>query len=181
MSTENLIDACINFPLFGYYTAFNTPQEGFNIMFSRFNIFNKICEKENIGQHLIMIYQDAGTNGWQQFEYKFGNEYWTIKLNYLEYLIAQNGIVSRLSQKDKTELVKIAKTKLIEKVNHESFNSLPGISSTLLLMSKILESSRDRSAFPEKGEIQRFLSTGFLYSTEIIEDILKSADIYLTY
>ena len=27
MSTDDIIYACINFPLFGYYSAFNSPQE----------------------------------------------------------------------------------------------------------------------------------------------------------
>jgi len=180
MSTENLIDACINFPLFGYYSAFSTPQEGFNIMFSRFNIFNKICKKDSIGQYLVKIYEDAEMNGWRQMAYKFDNKYWTLKLTYLEYLIAQKEVISKLNQKDKVKLLKIAKTKFAQKGAHQSFNSIPGISPTLLLICRILYSDKvlDDSILSNEN-FKRFLETGLLTDTEIIDEILNSAEIYL--
>ena len=53
MDAKEFAHTIVNFPLFGYYSAFNTPQEGFNIMFSRFNIFKKLCERNNIDKHFI--------------------------------------------------------------------------------------------------------------------------------
>lgn len=180
MTSEDLILTCVNFPLFGYFTAFNTPQEGFNIMFSRFNIFSKICEKDSVGKHLIKVYEDAGMNGWRSMGNKLHNKYWTLKLNYLEYLIGQNEIVLNLDKKEKIQLMKLAKLKYNQKRANESFNSLSGISSSLLLISRILNS--DKMLTKSSGELkllQHFLDTGQLDNTEIIDKILNSSELYL--
>jgi len=179
MSSKVLIDACVNFPLFGYYSAFNTPQEGFNIMFSRFNIFNKLCEKDSIGQYLIEIYKDAGMDGWETMDNKFNSEFWTLKLEYIEYLIAQKEVISRLSHREKVELLNIAKTKLIQKRARQSFNSIPGISPSLLIMSNILDFDKASSPFTEQKNVQHFLKTGLLNDTEIINVILKLTELYI--
>jgi len=181
MSAEDLVLTCVNFPLFGYFTAFNTPQEGFNIMFTRFNIFKKICEKDSTGHYLIKIYKNAGLNGWKQRIYKLEEKYWTLKLSYLEFLISQNEVISRLDKHEKIELLLIAKTNFNQKIVHESFNSFAGISSTLLLIAKILNSEKalDDLELESKKSIQYFFETGLLNSPEIIDKILISTELYL--
>lgn len=182
MSAEELLDACVNFPLFGYYSAFNTPQVGFEIMFSRFNIFNKLCEKDSIGQYLVKVYEDAEMDGWKHMGNKFDGSYWTLKLSYIEYLIAQKEVVSRLEQKDKAELLKIAKAKLTQKLAHQSFNSISGISPSLLLISRILYSDKvlyDSLLLKGEKNIQYLLETGLLNNTEIIDEILNLTVLYL--
>lgn len=181
MSSKALIDACINFPLFGYYSAFNTPQEGFNIMFSRFNIFNKICEKDSIGHYLIKIYKDAGMDGWETMSNKFNNEFWTLKLEYVEYLIAQKEVISKLSHQEKVDLLNIAKAKLIQKKSHKSFNSIPGISPSLLIMSSILNFDNTSSSFIEQKNVQHLLKTGLLSDTETINIILNLTELYFNH
>ena len=180
MSTSDLIDACINFPLFGYYSAFNSPLEGFNIMFSRFNVFHKICEKDSVGQYFIKIYSDATMKGWEKLDNKFDNEFWTLKLAYIEYLISQKEIIYKLNEPEKFELLKIARTKFYQKKTHESFNSIPGISSSLLLMSRILYFDMVRSSLPEQKNVQNFIETGVLNDAEVIDEILNSTEQYLT-
>jgi len=181
MKAKDLIDACINFPLFGYYSAFNTPQEGFKIMFSRFNIFNKLCEMDNIGQYLIKVYEDAEMNGWRHMGYKLNEEYWTLRFNYFEYLISQNEIIATLDQKEKAELIQIAKTKMAQKSTNGSFNSVSGISSSLLLMSRILHSDKSlfNSSLSTPENIQHFLETGMLNNPEMVDEILSSTELYL--
>lgn len=180
MSANDLVDACINFPLFGYYSAFNTPLEGFNIMFSRFNVFHKICEKDSVGQYIIRIYSDATMKGWEKLNNKFDNEFWTLKLAYLEYLISQKEIIYKLNEHEMFELLKIARTKFYQKKVHESFNSIPGISSSLLLMSRILYFDRVRSSLSEQKNVQNFIETGVLNDAEVIDEILNSTEQYLT-
>jgi len=180
MSSEDLVLTCVNFPLFGYFTAFNTPQEGFNIMFSKFNIFSKICEKDSISRHLIKIYEDAGMNGWRNMGNQLHNKYWTLKLNYLEYLIGQKEIVLNLDKKGKIQLIKLAKLKYNQKRASESFNSLSGLSSSLFLISRILNSDKKLTkSSSDLKLLQHFLDTGQLVNTESIDIILYSSELYL--
>jgi hypothetical protein len=180
MTTEDMVDACINFPLFGYYSAFNTPQEGFNIMLARFNIFNKVCEMDHVGNYLTKIYEDAGMSGWKKMGDKLDSEYWTLRLSYLEYFIAQKEVIYNLNPGEKIKLLKIAKTKLDQKRAHESFNSIPGIGSSLLLMSRILDSENAlQGSLSEKENIRYFFETGLLNDPEVANEILRLTELYV--
>jgi carbonic anhydrase len=48
LSSEDIVKICISFPSFGYFTAYNTSQEGFLVMKARFNIFNICCQKKTL-------------------------------------------------------------------------------------------------------------------------------------
>jgi len=180
MQPEEFAKLIANFPLFGYYTAFNTPQEGFNIMFSRFNIYQKLCEKNNISRYLIDIYKDAELSGWKSKSKELTDEYWTLKFNYIEYLLSQEEFILNLNISEKKELIKEAKNKLIQKAQHKSFNSLSGIGATVLIISRVLQNENELDkTLLNNAVFQSFIKTGYLGDERIVEDVLYALENYL--
>jgi hypothetical protein len=111
---------------------------------------------------------------------KLDSEYWTLKLSYLEYFIAQKEVIYNLNPGEKIKLLKIAKTKLDQKRAHESFNSIPGIGSSLLLMSRILDSENAlQGSLSEKENIRYFFETGLLNDPEVANEILRLTELYV--
>jgi hypothetical protein len=184
LSAEEATISILNFPLFGYYSAFNTPQEGINIMFSKFNIFRRLCAKDSVGYLLISRYDDAGMGGWKKNENQLDGDFWTLKLNYIEYLIAQSEVLNNLDKEMRKHVVKAAKEKLNEKFNHSSFNSMSGISSTLFLIGRILDSDKKLpERLKENKNIQIFIESGTFLNIDnmdLVNDILNAADLYIT-
>lgn len=178
MKTEEFAKAIVNFPLFGYYTAFNTPQNGFNVMFSRFNIFQKLCENDELGTQLIKIYKDAEMYGWKTKSNELKEDYWTLKFSYIEYLLAQNEILTSLDELEKKELIIEVREKLNKKIKHESFNSLSGIGASTLIIGRILENEVKKELL-DSSEFQYFIKSGHLRNGKLAENILNVSQKYL--
>jgi len=137
LSSKEIVDLCITFPAFGYFTAYNTPQEGFSIMFDRFNIFKHLLLRKDAGKSLIIVYKDAGMSGFKTMPYP--NDFWSIKLDYLELMLTQKEILQSLTLAEKIELLQEAKLKYIEKINNDTFSSLPSVLFTTRIIASILD------------------------------------------
>ncbi len=181
MSTDDIINTCIKFPLFGYYSAFNSPQEGFNIMFMRFNIFSQLCKKKDLGRKFISIYKNAGLDGWVDKKKHFDDKYWTLKLNYMEYLMGQDEILMNMTEKEKKELSILVMKKCRQKQLNESFNSISGISSSLFLLTKIMNTDKNMKHSLLQIDCSNIIKTGLLTRLEDIDKILNYTNSYIKF
>ena len=179
LTSEELVDLCIKFPLFGYYTAFNTPQDGFLIMVARYNIFGHLLSRKDAGKSLITAYRDAGMSGFRTLPYS--NEFWTIKLDYLELILAQRVIMQSLTSEEKVELLSEARKKFSEKIVDEGFSSLPGTQSSVRIMAGILdiEEYQELLFSSNRQIITQFIQTGMLGDVSLFDKIVKMADNYI--
>jgi len=175
-TTEELVLLAVSFPLFGYYSAFNTPQDGFNIMLSRFNIIQSLFSKDHlVGKHLISIYKDAGMDGFEKTP--VGIDFWTLRLHFVELLLSQPEIISAMTTSEKCDLLMETKKKIYQKSNSEAFSSYSSISLTAFIMVRVLDN--EKMLDNENAETKEFLRTGSLESFELIEEISNAADIFI--
>jgi len=179
LSSDEVIKLCVSFPLFGYFTAFNSSQEGFRIMLSRFNVFQHLLAKKNIGNGLLAIYKDAGMSGFEKLPYS--NKFWTIKLDFIELVISQEEVILSLTPADRMDLVLEAKKKFSEKLKHESFASLPSLQSTALIMARILklENNHELKNLSNNQDIEKFVKTGSVSNATLINDVVKMTDSFI--
>ena len=179
LSSDEFVKLCISFPSFGHYTAFNTPQEGFSIMVSRYKFFQYLLSKKDVGKYLIVAYKDADMSGFRTLP--FSNDFWTIKLDYLELVISQKNILESLTQEEKVELLLETQVKVYEKANSETFSSIPGLQSSIRILAGIL----DIDEYPELNQsskrqmITSFIQTGILEDTSLIDYILDMSNNYI--
>ena len=182
LSAEEIVNLCISFPRFGYFTAFNTPQDGFVVMLDKYNIFRHLILQKDAGKSLIAAYKDAGMSGFKSLPYS--NEFWTIKLDYLELLLSQKEIIQSLTSEEKIELLSEARMKYSEKINNEAFASLPGVLPTLRIMASLLyvEEYPEFNASQNRQTAIRFIEKGWLFDDiPPIDEIIKMTDNYLIF
>ena len=173
LSPEEVVGLCIELPTFFLFTAWNTPQDGFDVMLERYNILRHILSRNDVGSSLIAAYKDASMSGFRTLLYS--DEFWSIKLLYLELLLSQKRILQTMTPEDKLELIMEAKSKFLEKISNENFSSLPGLFFSLKIMATILdvEEYPELMASPEKEAITQFINIGWWF-----EDILPLDEIY---
>jgi hypothetical protein len=180
LSPDDAVRLCITFPPFGLFTAWNTPQEGFDIMLSRYNILRHILERKDAGGSLITAYKDAGMSGFKTLPYS--NEFWSLKLFYIELLLSQEEILQAMTPDEKLELMTEARTKYFDKFNNENFASLPELLFSLKIMASILyvEEYPELMGSANRETIIEFINSGWLFDKAVpIEEIGKMTDDYI--
>ena len=125
---------------------------------------------------LIDIYRDADINGWTKYNNILNSDYWTLILSYIEYLIAQNDFLFNIGDNAKKELIQIAKRKIEDKINSNSFNSISGISPSYYLIAHILN---DKGLLKRTDSSFFFLKTGMIIDFQLIKDIEDSCEQFL--
>ena len=181
LSPEETVQLCIKFPMFGIFTAWNTPQEGFDVMLSRYNILRHLMSQKDTGGLLIAAYKDADMSGFRTLPYS--NEFWSLKLLYIELLLSQKEILQSLTPEEKLELITEARTKYFEKSINEDFASLPELLFSLRIMASILfvEGYPELMASPNRETIIEFINSGWLSDKELpIDEIGSMIDSYIS-
>ena len=175
LSPEEAVGLCITFPSFGHFTAWDTPQKGFAVMLSRYNILRHLLSRQDAGGSLIAAYKDADLFGFRTLPYS--NEFWSLKLYYLELLLSQREILQFMTLEEKLELIKEAKLKFFEKLSNVSFAGFPDILFSLRIMANILHV--ESIGFADETAI-RFIETGWFFdSVPPIEEIINLTDNYI--
>ena len=179
LSPDEVVQLCITFPSFGHFTAWDTPQAGFNVMFERYNILRHILSRRDVGSNLIAAYKDASLSGFRTLP--FPNEFWSLKLLYFELLLSQKEILQSLTPEEKLELITEARSKLFEKINNENFASFPELLFSLRIMVNILEIEEypEFMDLPNRETITEFIKSGWLFDNLPILEIGRMIDDYI--
>ena len=180
LTPEEVVGLCITFPDFGHFTAWNTPQESFNVMLSRYNILRHLLSREGVGKSLIEAYKDTNLTGFKTLPYS--NEYWSLKLLYLELLLSQKEILQSLMPEEKLELVKEAAAKIIAKLSNEAFSGQPDILFPFRIMVNILDIERypEFMEFANKETVRQFINTGWVFEDVLpLQEIINAINNYV--
>jgi len=180
LSPEEVVGLCITFPSFGHFTAWYTPQAGFDIMLERYNILRHILAREDAAESLIAAYKDASMTGFRTLPYS--NEFWTLKLLYFELLLSQKEILQKMSSDQKLELMTEARSKYFEKLSNENFASAPEMLFSLRIMVSILyvEGYPELMATPNREAITEFINSGWFSDKDLpIGEIGRMIDSYI--
>ena len=180
LSPDDAVQLCIKLPTFFIFILFDTPQEGFDIMLERYNILRHILAREDVGGSLIAAYKDASMSGFRTLPYS--NEFWTLKLFYLEMLLSQKEILQKMTPEEKLELITEARSKFMEKIDNENFASLPGVMFSFKIMATVLdvEEYEEFMASADRETAIRFIKTGWFFDgVPLMDEIFRITDNYI--
>lgn len=137
MSTENLVETCLNYPLFGSILAYNDLQTGFDFVTKDFNGLQELLKRKDAGKALLEKYKHTNP---EILGISWKDQSKTVYVfTYLELIIAQEPIISVLSEKEKTELIRESLRLLEEKQKFPNKYSLFVQKTSYLLMVRILK------------------------------------------
>lgn len=180
MSTYDLIITCMNYPAMGYYTAFNNPQDGMDLVIRNFNGLQELMSRREAPTELLSMYKQMDDKTMNLQNRNIDQSYWSIKRSYFELLLTQNGIIDKMNVEDQYGLMEEARKRINHKIDNQEEYSAIDYQPTLLIMSKILNKSTDKSMRSTNNNIlDQFTTSGSLMSPSTIITILELSDNYL--
>jgi len=175
LSTKELAEICMNYPMYFEFTAYDDEKRAISRIIERFNGLSELSKRESGTLELINIYRDFPVTAQVQSE-SAKNLYTpiTIKLPFLELLLADDAFAKQIDSQMAIELEKIVLDKYVRKLENNHIFSLWNIKRTFLLgavtmnyRNKFLESSMQHDV------IKRFIENYNHLDPTLITEVSK--------
>lgn len=176
LSTKELTKIVLDYPLFRTIVSFGPLQNGFNTIREQFNGLDEIFSREDVAKEIIWAYNKLDP---KRIEQDWGNIEkgdWRFFIFNTEVLLAQNEILSKLSDNELKKLLKESIKKFNSKMEAEY--SFYVSHTSLLLAGRIMDKLEYPifvSAKEKNKNISFFLDRGMLKDKETIAIIQESA------
>ena len=132
LTTEDLVKLCMDYPLYGIYTAYNNEQDGIRVIMDGFNGFGELKKRKDVSKALVDCYEAFDADKMvavMAADVDFNSDLNPLKLGYLELLLSTDEISSMLDAEDVARLEKVR----IEQLRKQE--ALPEFFSKILLKS----------------------------------------------
>jgi hypothetical protein len=178
MSTAELLQACLSYPMAFEIMLYNTPQQGIEAVIRQFNGLQEFMKREDAATLLLRHY--SGLNP------KHLDDSWTLvkkgrfsfKFRYIELLLAQDHLFTKLNPIERRQLLNESIRKFESKKKNPEVFGLLSLSFPTLLMAKVLEKDSPPAFKQELAgneKLSQFLKTGRLTDTELINQLVTKA------
>ena len=181
MSTEGLVETVLCYPLRIDAFAYNDLQTGFEAVASQFNGIPELLSREDAATELLAKYRSLDivvVNDWgplETGEYIFG------KVAFTEILMAQDAIISKMNETERSALLSEAVKKSTEKSQLAEEYGTSGQIYTTWIVARVLQ-HENYAPFVQKVEesdaLQRFIANGSLMSVDwldVLDEIISMA------
>lgn len=177
ISTEKLVNLCLNYPLLGEMLMSNTNyQDGFNIVSSNFNGFQELFKRKNAGTELMRVYENFDIKNFQKNK---NNENVFFDMC-IDIVMSQPIFFKNLNNRQKNILIEKSFKKLVDR--EIIGNSLFRQTTTAVVLSRLLSENseilKNKSTF--KSDKFLLLNNFFvLVDASFIEIIKQEASLFL--
>ena len=117
MSTQDLIITCMNYPAMGYYTAYNNPQEGMDIVIQNFNGLQELMNRSDAPNLLLSVYKQMDDELISTKMNQGSSNFQTIKRGFFEWIITQDAILNKMDESNRSVLLEEAQKRLYQKID----------------------------------------------------------------
>lgn len=177
MSTEGLIETCLNFPLFMDMTAFNSYEEGFNHIKQNFNGLRELLKRTDAGGKLLNRYKYFNPVTFQKTAQSVPPVQY-FKPFIMEILLSNDEILSSMSSKERHSLCKLAVKKFRLKEQYPETYGYEELIPPGVIMKKVME--LESHFYLEKDyRIPTHSSDYDIVNSENLETIVNQAERFL--
>lgn len=174
ISTSDLLELCLNYPLLHDIMFYNFPQMGFTSVSSSYNGFTELFRRDDAGTVLLKKYKTIYPEKVKEKSTGASRGFFIANLSLFEIVLSQDSIISKLSKNEKRELINEAHSKFLSKIRLAENYSLLGISTTPLVMGRVMKMDQ----FPELTElvsenisVAKYLETGSSYDFCMMQEL----------
>lgn len=180
MSTEALLETCINYPLFHVITAYSNVQEGFSRISTDFNGFSELFNRPDLPKIIISSYESKKLSKLNSMNDDLIKGHFIAKVLYHELMISQNDVMDRLDINNLQLAIITSFDRYSEKNNFSisTFNR----QFSLLVMGKTLKrlGGEESSELFKDSAVNEFLESPILVSQETSMKIISAASKYIS-
>lgn len=178
VSTKGLIETCLNYPLYGDMLCYNSPQQGFDAVASRFNGLQELLKREDIGTKLLARYRQMGPEAIETSWTLSQKGEYARSFTYIEMLLAQDAVLSSLTQVERHDLLAECLQKSRSKEVYAEGYGYTGQVHIAWIMGRILQRENAggfNQRVQENETLQVFLEKGGFMDKEGLNDIFLQA------
>lgn len=136
LSNEELIDACLEFPLAYNYTAFDDQKDGISMVIEGFNGLQELIKREEGPSGLLSAYKSLDYSSRELMVDRI-NQSLGLTLGYVELLLTDDRILKTFNQEQLKELGKAAQEKYMMKLSHLDYFGLMCVKHSLMVCAEV--------------------------------------------
>jgi hypothetical protein len=178
LSTSDLVETCLNYPLFRDVFLFDNIQEGFNMLVRNFNGMQELLSRPDAVSTLMSTFASVDPEGYDPNWASLLKGTYAIRLSSIEILLAQRTLLDQLDRAKSKALVGECLQKVQNKVKHPDIYGSLELTTTTLLAGRALQ----KENFPPLGEkaahnaqLQSFLKNAFVADASLLNEVLNCA------
>lgn len=182
MSTIDLVETCLDYPLYGDMYAYNLLQNGFEVVTANFNGLQELLKRKDASTILLERYKEMNPEAFDQNWSLLKKGEYAAKFYFIEILIAQEAILSNLQTIQRKTLLKECIRKAQKKEKYPEVYGMLSFGNIGLIAGRIMWNEEfvpliERTENDEK--IKMFLQHAFTPDGVLVEEIFNSAVQYL--
>jgi len=168
LSTESLVDICLNFPAPPLFALFNYPQQAFIDFYSNFNGIRELFQRKDAGLYLSKRYASMSLSDFNPLWQLHRQSLFISHYKFVEAILSQPQVIASLDVKSRKALLKEATHKMDEKFSRNDLFSGFSIGFNLWVIGNLLYSENRSSLASLNQEIlQTALKTGTFAGIEV--------------
>ncbi|MGC9342170.1 MAG: hypothetical protein ACP5E3_05680, partial [Bacteroidales bacterium] len=142
ISTDGLIESCITYPHIVLVWTRNSLQQGFDYIERKFNGFDELWRRNDKIEALIDLYSQLDfERDWTNYSDAENGKY-SFNIIYHEIIIAQEEILTELTDSQKLELFQLVLEKLkIKMLKYQEFGGL-GVAGSVAILARIMKNDQ---------------------------------------
>jgi len=183
MNTQDLLNTCLNYPLFSDIWALNNLQNGFDYVIKDFNGLQELLKRDDLHIEIVKKYKDIKVTGYEKTWTDLEIGTYIIELAKIEMLAARSECLAKMIKEEKKQMIEKALNNLDEINMEKNIYGRTNKDSNLYLLGQIIKHENlpeFENAVKEKRNLKRFLMTATAADIETADQIIKHAKNILT-
>jgi hypothetical protein len=180
LSTEGLIETCLNYPLIGDMGMYSSWQQGFDRVAARFNGLQELLQRPDVGTKLLEHYRQMAPAGIRKKGTSLQKGQYAVTFQYVETLLAQEAVLSSMTAGERRDLLVECLGKV--RAKQEPDYNVVDIAYTVWVMGRILvmdtPDGLELEGQTESG-LAYFVEEGSFVNEQVMGEILTRAEQYL--
>jgi hypothetical protein len=180
MSTEGLIETCLNYPLIGDMGMYSSWQQGFDRVAARFNGLQELLQRPDVGAKLLAYYRQMEPAGIWEKSTSLQKGQVAMTFQYVETLLAQEAVLSSMTAAERRDLLAECLGKV--RTKREPDYNVVDVAYTVRVVGRILVMDAPDSLASEgqtESELAYFVAEGSFVNEPVMGEILTRAEQYL--
>lgn len=174
ISTKDLLEICLNYPLKIDLYAYSTLEEGIRRTSSHFNGFKEFLQRKDNFSSLYAYMKESKFNETVESKKSVLEKGEAIVMNSIvETFLSFNDVLQNSDQKQQDELIALSANRLRYKTQNKDKFSNYATTSSALLLGKLLQKSAKSFSIPQ--EVDSFLKNETTVNEEIITNLLETS------
>ncbi len=177
MTTKDLAQTCLSYPLFPDIWAFSSLQDGMERVIAGFNGLQEFLKRDDAGFELYTIYETMDPHSLSESWSNLQKGKYAAEFAKIEILQAQGVFLSSLKQNERFLLLQESVNKQKAMLHYPMYDQ-KNLESNAYLMGKIMQKDYPtliNQVSQQKPNLQTFLQRGSMASRETIAEIVSLA------